>query len=72
MTRTLSFDVDGMHCASCALLIDEVLEDLPGVSASRTSRPQGRSDVDVTDDQVSQAQIIEAIEELGYRAKPVG
>ncbi|CPT96435.1 heavy-metal-associated domain-containing protein [Mycobacteroides abscessus] len=72
MTRTLSFDVDGMHCASCALLIDEVLEDLPGVSASRTSRPQGRSDVDVTDDQVSQAQIIAAIEELGYRAKPVG
>jgi copper chaperone CopZ len=30
-TNTLEISISGMHCGSCALLIDDVLADLPGV-----------------------------------------
>ncbi|MET9835538.1 heavy-metal-associated domain-containing protein [Streptomyces sp. NPDC006385] len=28
--------IEGMHCTSCGLLIDDELEDIPGVRSSRT------------------------------------
>jgi cation transport ATPase len=36
-TATYTFRVEGMHCGSCALLIDDALEDLPGVRSTLTS-----------------------------------
>ncbi|MFP5377090.1 MAG: heavy-metal-associated domain-containing protein [Acidimicrobiia bacterium] len=29
---TTELRVDGMHCASCGMLIDDAVEDLPGVA----------------------------------------
>ena len=57
-----------MHCASCALLIDDALEDLPGVSRSHTEVKAGRSTVALDPDVADLAQIIETIAKLGYRA----
>jgi len=44
-TSTHVFRIDGMHCGSCSLLIDDTLEDLPGVSRSQTELKAGRSTV---------------------------
>jgi copper chaperone len=44
-TTTYVFQVEGMHCGSCALLIDDTLEDLPGVHNTQTTMKQGRSTV---------------------------
>lgn len=41
----LTFTITGMHCASCGLLIDDAIEDLPGVTTSTTNhrtRPNHR------------------------------
>ena len=69
-TRTHVFQVEGMHCGSCALLIDDTLEDLPGVHATQTTINQGRSVVELDPGQSSPEDVIRAIEELGYRASP--
>ena len=40
---TATFVVSGMHCASCGMLIDDVVEDLAGVVTSATSVRRGRT-----------------------------
>lgn len=68
MTTTHVFAVEGMHCASCTLLIDETLEDLPGVGHSRTELKAKRVTVELDPDTTSPEQVADAIAGLGYTA----
>jgi copper chaperone len=62
------FTVTGMHCASCAILIDETVEEeIAGVHRSQTDLRRGRTTVD-TDADVDPALIIAAIGGAGYQA----
>ncbi len=63
----LQLKVDGMHCASCALLIEEELEELDGVTEAKASFRRQRARVVLDDARVVPA-ILEKIGELGYRA----
>ena len=68
--RTMVFAVDGMHCASCGLLIDDIVEDLPGVASSATDVRAGRTTVTVADGAaIDPVGITEAISEAGYAAR---
>lgn len=68
--RTIVFAVDGMHCASCGLLIDDIVEDLPGVASSATDIKAGRTTVTLADGgAVGPVDIAEAILEAGYTAR---
>jgi len=61
--------VDGMHCSSCGLLIDDELEDVPGVRSSRTDVRKGRSTVHLADEGSPDAStLIAAVERAGYQA----
>ncbi|SFR28142.1 Copper chaperone CopZ [Lentzea waywayandensis] len=72
MVTTHVFEVAGMHCGSCALLIDDALEDLPGVVEARTSVKLRRSTVELDLSRSSPQDVISAIEELGYTASLTG
>ncbi|ADU09693.1 cation transporter [Micromonospora aurantiaca] len=65
-----TFSVTGMHCTSCGLLIDETLEDLPGVTRSQTSVRAGRTVVDLDEALCAPAQVAAAITAVGYPAQP--
>lgn len=67
-TTTRVFRVEGMHCGSCALLIDDALDDLPGVRTTQTTIKGKRSAVELDESQTGPADVISAIEELGYEA----
>lgn len=67
-TSTYVFHVTGMHCASCSLLIDDTLEDLPGVSRSQTDLKAGRSTVHLDSTLTDPQQVITTITDLGYTA----
>ncbi|UUV35927.1 cation transporter [Amycolatopsis roodepoortensis] len=69
-TEKVTFQVDGMHCGSCALLIDDALEDLPGVLSTQTTVKKGISTVELDSDRSSVDDVVKAIEGLGYRASP--
>lgn len=70
-SATIELTVHGMHCGSCALLIDDALADLPGVLTSHTSTKTQRSAI-THDHRTTQAQIVATIEDLGYSAEPAG
>jgi copper chaperone len=62
--------VQGMHCSSCSMLIDEALEDLPGVVSASTSVRKARTEVDYDPAVTSLDVITKAVAELGYTARP--
>jgi copper chaperone CopZ len=67
-SNTVELTVRGMHCGSCALLIDDALTDVPGVITSTTSSKAQRSTI-THDQRATHVEIIAAIEALGYRAE---
>lgn len=70
---TMVFAVDGMHCASCGLLIDDVVEELPGVLSSATDVRAARTVVTAAPGaSVDPVTITKAITEAGYTARPDG
>jgi copper chaperone len=72
---TLVLRIDGMHCGSCALLIDETLQDLPGVRDATTSRRKGQSTVRLEPNHRMREDVVkdvlDTITSLGYRAAPL-
>lgn len=68
---TFVLAVEGMHCASCGLLIDDTLDDLPGVLHAQTRYRDARTTVTVDPSRATLAQVIAAIAEAGYPATAV-
>jgi copper chaperone CopZ len=65
-----TFRVEGMHCTSCSLLIDETLEDLDGVHRSTTKLRKRRTVVEFDPATCATERIVAAIAEAGYSATP--
>lgn len=63
--------VEGMHCNSCGLLVDETVEDLDGVTRCTTDVRRGRARVEFEPTLVTVAEITAAITGLGYPSAPV-
>lgn len=59
------YKVEGMHCASCAMLIEGELEDI-GVSAKCSYAAQ-LLEVEIEPTQVSEDTIKEAVHKAGYK-----
>lgn len=67
-TETLTFAVTGMHCASCGMLVDEMVEELDGVERCETDSRRGRAVVRVDAATTSVGAITAAIAAAGYSA----
>lgn len=66
--------IEGMHCGSCGLLIDDELEEIPGVRSARTDVRAGRTIVILeVDAAVDTAALVAAVQAAGdYTARPAG
>lgn len=62
--------LEGMHCAACALTIEDALRSVPGVQQAEVSAATRRARVVWNPDQVLPSQWIEAVHKAGYRAMP--
>jgi copper chaperone CopZ len=70
MAEKSTLVVTGMHCTSCSLLIDETLEELPGVVSSSTDLRREATTVEYDPAQTSLPAIAQVIADLGYSAVP--
>ncbi len=61
--------VDGMHSASCGMLIDETLDDIDGVLSSATNHRSGKTTVEVDPARCRPDDVVEAITAAGYLAR---
>ena len=66
MTKA-KLQIAGMHCASCAVNVDDALEDLPGVKRASTSFSRGRTKVEFDETSLELETIRSVITELGYQ-----
>ena len=65
-----TFAVEGIHCASCAWVIEEVLRREPAVRTARVALARERVTVDLQPDADPQA-VARALRAVGYGARPV-
>ena len=65
-----TYRVDGMHCSNCAMNLEGIEDDLPGIKQISASYQKGQMVVEFDEAKVSENQIISAVEKRGYQAFP--
>jgi len=60
------FKISGMHCTSCSMSIDDVLEEIDGVISAQTNYAQSISKVNFDAQKIKIESLIKSIENLGY------
>lgn len=68
---TLTLQIIGMHCTSCALDIDFELEDLDGVQSASTNYAKAKTVVTFDPKKVTVDKLSDAIRGLNYDVKPI-
>ena len=61
-----TYKVQGMHCGSCELLIEEKLIALPGVKQAKASTPKGEVELIGESNLPSEKQVNDILKEMGY------
>ncbi len=64
--------IEGMHCASCALVVEESLNRLPGVAAAQVNGASAIARVEWTPQSTRPSLWLEALQRAGYGAVPAG
>lgn len=73
MAQTLSvaeLSITGMHCTSCAALVEETVGELDGVSGVEVVYESGRAKVTFDAAAVGVEELCAAVAEAGYEAHP--
>jgi copper chaperone CopZ len=60
------FRIPDMECSSCAMRLEGLEDDLPGVKRVRASYPKQQMEVEYDETCLSAAEIVAAIQRLGY------
>lgn len=66
-----TFMVEGMHCESCAQLVEIALEETAGVISAKVDFSSEKAAVEYDAAAASEKKITEAIKAAGYSAKAV-
>ena len=64
----LTLKIEDMHCTSCAMSIDNTLEDLEGVYSSKTNYAKSITIIRYEPNLLTSNFILNSISKLGYRA----
>jgi P-type Cu2+ transporter len=61
---------EGMHCAACAITIEDALRSVPGVASVQISAASHRGRIVWSPDQTRPSQWMRSVERFGYKAIP--
>ncbi|MFH0797896.1 MAG: heavy metal translocating P-type ATPase, partial [Candidatus Woesearchaeota archaeon] len=67
--KKLNVHVSGMHCASCATLINKALSKIEGVKQANVNYSTSKATVEFDENKLNEKKIIDAIVSKGYKAK---
>lgn len=60
------YDIKGMHCRSCEILIEKNISHIPGVNKVNVNHKKGYAQVEFFSDSAPDAQVEKAVQEAGY------
>jgi len=66
-----SFDIHGMHCASCALTIEKNLNKAPGIKSANVNYATNKATVEFAGAS-DEKQVVDIVKQSGYHAMPSG
>jgi copper chaperone CopZ len=67
--KTVALKIEGMHCASCPIMIEGTIEDeLKGVRSAKANYHKQECIVEYDESQIELKNIIKAVEGIGYKA----
>lgn len=67
--KKTSFGIDKMHCASCAVTIENALEKTPGVQTANVNYALGKASVEFDDSKMDEMDVHRVVEKTGYAVK---
>ena len=70
--ESVSLETTGMHCQSCAMLVEMTVRDLDGVDDVRVDLGDEKTEVTYDPDRVSVDDVIQEIVKVGYGASVAG
>lgn len=65
--KTITLNVEGMHCGGCVKSIERVLTELDGVQSADVQL-EGKATITFDENRVNVAQLIKVIENAGFDA----
>ena len=68
--QKVKLNIEGMHCGSCAMGIQMLLQNTEGVSNCSASWEEKSGEVEFDDEKIKVEGITKAIADLGYKATP--
>ncbi len=66
--KKVTLRLNGMHCTSCSVLIDTVLEELPGIKSAKSNFIDQKVEVEYDPLQVDIHKMVSVIKSEGYDA----
>jgi copper chaperone len=69
--KTITYKIVGFTCITCAVGLETLLQREKGIIAAKASYPDAIATVTYDPKSTSEAFIIEAIESMGFQAKPL-
>jgi uncharacterized protein HI_0292 len=65
--KTITLNIEGMHCGGCVKSLTRVLTELDGVQSADVQL-EGKANITFDENRVNVAQLIEVIEDAGFDA----
>ncbi|EGT74616.1 putative heavy metal transport/detoxification protein [Haemophilus haemolyticus M19107] len=65
--KTITLNIEGMHCGGCVKSVTRVLTELDGVQSADVQL-EGKANITFDENRVNIAQLIEVIEDAGFDA----
>ncbi|EHO48935.1 heavy-metal-associated domain-containing protein, partial [Haemophilus sp. oral taxon 851] len=63
--KTITLNIEGMHCGGCVKSVTQVLTELDGVQSADVQL-EGKANITFDENRVNVAQLIEVIEDAGF------
>jgi len=70
MTTRKTFRITNMECTACAMHLEGLEDDLPGIQSISASYRKARMEVEFDERSITEAEIIAAVKKIGYQALP--
>ena len=66
--KEVKLNIEGMHCTGCSTRLEKVLNNVDGVEGAKVSLEEKKADIKYDETQVSEKELIEAVEDTGFKA----